>query len=446
MDNSIKLFVPFEEICLNCSAKIITYTGLHARVVNCNACNKEHIRTVSGNLNLTKTEKNKLGNKKHLRPILPLHTKFKYRDLEWMVVGIIQKEEKNFTTWFEYAVYSPKVGIGYMSQVQFHFTWHSFNYGYDSIMLSKNIIEFSGLEYRKFHKYSCKVRRCWGEWPNLLNIEEYYIFTEYVAPPSSITVIQSNDEHTILKGTYISWKDLQKMFPEIMYIPKPIGIGSNQPIFMQNESSKYWSLMAISVLLLCAIQLIITFLHPSETLVYQSLINVKNKEEFVSPEFEIKGRKGLVEVSVSADISNTWIYYDTFIVNENTGEQFGFSEETELYSGYTDGESWVEGNRTLEKKLTGVPAGTYRLVIRPEFSNKDISTNVNLLDLLTEKETEQMHILDISIYRLHYSMVNFWIIFLFILIPYIIITYYRHSREKSRWMNSNYYSDYYEEN
>lgn len=440
-------FSPFEEVCLNCSAKMITYTGLHSKVVNCSVCNKDHHRSISGKLESSeKTIKSKRNSKNHLKPILPLHSKFKYRDLDWMVVGIIQKEERDFTTWFEYAVFSPKVGIEYISQFNFHFTWHRPLYGYDSIMLSKNIIDFEKDEYRKFHKYSCNIRQCWGEWPNLLVLESDYIFTEYVSPPKSLSIIESNDEHFVLKGTYLPWKEVKGLFPDINYLPRPIGTASNQPIFLQNDKEKFWSLFVYSALLLCLIQLIIAIIDPSDSLIYETAVPLKNKQEFVSSEFEIDGKAGIVDVSVFADISNSWIYYDAFIVNEKTGEQFGFSDETEMYSGYTDGESWVEGSRTLEKTLTGVPAGTYRFVVQPEFATTPKPGESIAFTLDDGKSADPSVLVEIRIYRVHYSMFNFWLTLLIMFVPFVSLSYYRYSKEKSRWMNSNYYSDYYDEN
>ena len=121
-------------------------------------------------------------------------------------------------------------------------------------------------------------------------------------------------------------------------------------------------------------------------------------------------------------------------------------KETEYYFGNEGGEHWIEGSQTLEQKLTGVEGGVYRLVIQPEFDDGLIGRTLSYQEGLDKNyPQEYTRLIGVRIVRENYSMWNFWVIFLFLIIPYIILKYFQASSEKSRWMNSNFYSEFYDE-
>jgi hypothetical protein len=316
---------PTEEICLNCSSIILTYTGLHGRTINCKNCDTTFTRDYAGNfvIDKSKPKKNKASDKNFLKPLFLVGTKFNYRNIQWTVVGIVSKNDREGFKWFEYAMFNKEFGFEFLVQADYHYSWFKEYYGFDNFLLSKTTINFNNLEYRKFNKYGAEISEIWGEWPNLTKNENQFTTHEYISPPFSLSVNQENDEYSIYTGVYLPWKEVRGMFQEPKYLPKSIGKGASQPLFLQHSSKKYWSLVAFSIILLCLIQLIISFTYPEETVILEENFDAKNKQEIVSSPFEVPGKIGIVNLTFTSNINNSWISYDAFIVNEKTGEKFG---------------------------------------------------------------------------------------------------------------------------
>jgi hypothetical protein len=111
------------------------------------------------------------------------------------------------------------------------------------------------------------------------------------------------------------------------------------------------------------------------------------------------------------------------LVNAETGKEYSVEQGIEYYYGYTDGESWAEGNHDETAYITNIPAGNY-------FLQMDGSREVNSSVKLNSFSAKIIY--DAPSYR------NLWFaIFLLLLWP--VINYIRNMySEKSRWQDSAY--------
>jgi hypothetical protein len=102
----------------------------------------------------------------------------------------------------------------------------------------------------------------------------------------------------------------------------------------------------------------------------------------VTPPFELNGRTSSVEVGVTTDLDNAWVYFNYALIEEKTGRAVEFVREVGFYHGsyteerysaadrrtpsYTRETYWVEGSREDAVRVPAVPAGRYVLRIAPE--------------------------------------------------------------------------------
>ena len=93
---------------------------------------------------------------------------------------------------------------------------------------------------------------------------------------------------------------------------------------------------------------------------FQSLPNADGTQTVFSEPFTLQARKNIA-ISATADVDNSWVYFEGDLINQDTGLVQPFAMPVEYYHGYEDGENWSEGNKTHTVYLSAVPAGTYTL-------------------------------------------------------------------------------------
>jgi hypothetical protein len=85
----------------------------------------------------------------------------------------------------------------------------------------------------------------------------------------------------------------------------------------------------------------------------------------VSEPFEIP-HSGNVEARIDAPTDNSWVFVSAVLLDEATGQAYGFGLQSDYYHGVDGGESWSEGSRTRTNYIGRVPAGRYVLRLEPE--------------------------------------------------------------------------------
>jgi len=78
-------------------------------------------------------------------------------------------------------------------------------------------------------------------------------------------------------------------------------------------------------------------------------------------------RTGNLEVKVQAPVSNSWLYLDGALINEETGEVDEFDLEVSYYAGVDSDGSWSEGGQGARTYVAGVPPGRYVLRLAPQW-------------------------------------------------------------------------------
>jgi hypothetical protein len=85
-----------------------------------------------------------------------------------------------------------------------------------------------------------------------------------------------------------------------------------------------------------------------------------------------------VQVNVEAPVSNSWLYLEGALINEETGAVDEFDVEVSFYSGVDSDGSWTEGSRSAARYIPAVPAGRYLLRLAPQWESGKAPPNYSL--------------------------------------------------------------------
>jgi hypothetical protein len=72
-------------------------------------------------------------------------------------------------------------------------------------------------------------------------------------------------------------------------------------------------------------------------------------------------------VKVVAPVSNSWLYLDGALINEETGAVDEFDVEVSYYYGRDSDGSWSEGSKSATEYIPRVPPGRYLLRLEPQW-------------------------------------------------------------------------------
>ena len=165
-------------------------------------------------------------------------------------------------------------------------------------------------------------------------------------------------------GEYIEAEVVKAAFNIKMSMPVILGVGPNQPSSLAQKTAGMGGLWMRFSLVMAIIQLLTLLLSKNETVFSQEYVFSANANEVTSP-FELKYGRTNVEVELYSPVMNNWLEIGVELVNEYTGNAYGFEQGVEFYSGSDSDGSWTEGSPTGKYLLSRIPAGTYHLNIKP---------------------------------------------------------------------------------
>jgi hypothetical protein len=86
----------------------------------------------------------------------------------------------------------------------------------------------------------------------------------------------------------------------------------------------------------------------------------------VTQTFDVPDGVDNLEVYVSTNVDNNWVYFAMALINETSGDALDFSREVQYYHGSDSDGSWTEGSRDDSVVLPSVSGGRYYLRLEPE--------------------------------------------------------------------------------
>lgn len=360
-------------------------------------------------------------------PYLELGSKCLLDDVNYTLIGHVQKIDKDEFTWNEFTCWNDAKGFLYLSEYNGHWIKlepmkSKYYIATQRTKLSKYVYE-DGREFDLFNSYKSEIQYASGIFAgNILNDQEYS-GVEYVAPPFMWTFEKPKSESlSAFKGESITGKQLQTAFNKPLDLPTQIGIGAVEKRKGTNDLFSIARSFILVTILLIATH-IITGMGHRETLLFSQFVSVANPTEtkFVTPLFNLDKSHANIEIKLYSPLDNAWLENEYEIINSTTGEVIHTEQGIEHYTGYEGGESWSEGSSEDVKIISYLPKGKYQI---------SITTQADSFRTPSYYHIEIKY--DVSMTK------NLIMILLLLAIPTLIYYLYNYHIEVQRWSNSNY--------
>jgi hypothetical protein len=357
-----------------------------------------------------------------------LGTRGKLRGTDYEAIGFQRRSIESDGVrydWHEYLLFNPYKGFRYLSEYQGH--WNDITVCKDLPLLQTGIVpsaNYLGEVYRHFQTADATTGYVIGEFPWQVRVGERATVTDYVRPPRVLSCEQASGETTWSVGEYTYPQEIWKAFNLPGQPPEPIGVFENQPAPATVSVKQMWLaflVMAIFLIGLMAFNDMIASKDPVFDAAYELAPGPpKGETSFVTDVFELKGRTSNVEIKTSANVSNSWIYLNYALINQDTGKAWDFGREVSYYSGRDSDGSWTEGSRRDTVIVPSVPPGHYYLRIEPEADARHprISYSVSIRR-------------DVPVFKFYgYAL-------LALFLPVLYVTFKSLSFERARWSESD---------
>ena len=319
-------------------------------------------------------------------PRIPLGTRGKWRGALWEVIGYqirtITVEGIEYS-WSEYLLFNPYEGFRYLTE--YHGHWN------DVLVLKtlpktyrggglagggKPSAEVLGERFQHFQTATATTTYVLGEFPWRVHVGDKAEVKDYVNPPRILSSEQTAGETTWSMGEYVSGDQIWRAYSLPGSPPSPAGVYANQPSPYRPAVGGVWKGFAAftTALLLLAVW---RFGYSPRPVVFQHdyryvppTVPPSDSEAaaaaFVTDTFPIGGRTSDLELSIEANLRNSWIYLDFALINDSTGTAYDFGRELSFYYGSDQDGPWTEGSNHDRALVPTVPGGRYYLRVQPQ--------------------------------------------------------------------------------
>lgn len=319
-------------------------------------------------------------------PWLPLGSKGRYADIDWEVIGFMQRCTRSggeAYTWSEYLLFNAKDGFAWLTEYQGHWNFvrtlskpPSVSRGQTSFWRGKGL-------FKLFNSSQAEVTYVVGEFYWRVSVGETCQVNDYILPPQMLSREVSKKEASWSEGEYLEPEVLCAAFGTAMTPPARIGVYANQPNPLIETHKKVFRLYWVLALLATLVQLAFVFVVSSNVVLRQSLVMSTNNVEgaLTSQEFALKSHAQALRLRHTTDIDNNWVGITSTLVEKNTGEAYQGSQEIGYYRGVDEGESWSEGARDDAIVFKDIPVGIYYLNIEFELGQDRRNAVVDTVEL-----------------------------------------------------------------
>ena len=307
---------------------------------------------------------------KKLEPYIPLGSRGKIHGIEYEVMGAVKKYEAGSisTNWIEYSLFNEETGFAFLSEYNGHFSYiKEFKSG-SPYPYQNNELEYDGESYALFNDYSFDTISAAGEFHT--NFDRFNTNArEFISPPEMLIAEKyGNKEITWYKGVHISRDEISNAFNvPAGKMPTRYGIGPLQPMRGYVNMRLLRMLFIAGFGILFAAQIFFSANARQETVFSNTFIVPDSLpgKGIVSDPFRIQPSSSNLQVTIVAEVLDSWFSADITLVNEGTGKEYSLEKGVEYYSGYSDGEFWSEGSKQQDAILSSIPGGTYHMNIFP---------------------------------------------------------------------------------
>jgi hypothetical protein len=317
---------------------------------------------------------------------IPLGQKGVLFDVEWTCVAFLIRSctvEGTRYPWEEYLLWNREKGFRWLMMSNGHWTFLTPIPAGDTVFTGRNAM-YGGETYRRYQSVMAVTEHVQGECYWEVAAGEQAFATEFVAPPRSVNIDESETEATLTLGQMHSRDEVTKAFHLQKALPWPMGVASAQLNPWRERASSAWRWSLIWMAGFVAVFAAFTAMTPSGR--YQQVtLTVPDDAKPGSPEamvfsepFELPSKVPLtVEVSCP-ELKNAWCGVQVDLVNEQTDEVISVYAEPSYYFGADSDGSWSEGSTTESKNTEEVEKGRYVLRVTPSWDAAQPLKTVNV--------------------------------------------------------------------
>ena len=327
-----------------------------------------------------------------IRPLIPLGSRAKLFGDTLEAIGYMRRKvtvEGIDYEWAEYLLFNPYKGFRWLSEYNGHWT-------FIRTLVERPAGEYEpsylGRTFQHFQGAMAVVTYVIGEFFWRVEVGETARVDDFVSPPYVLSRETTAKETVWSLGQYLHPDVVHDAFKLDVAMPARVGVYSCQPAPFGQSAPRVYALFAWFIAAAIAIQFFAVNLA-SNKVVYQADYSYRPaassvyghapadtvEKSFVTPVFEIPGRRSNVAFETHADVSNNWIYLNLALINDETGEAYDFGREISYYSGRDSDGSWSEGSQNDEAILAAVPPGRYYLRVEPEGGVAPLSYSIRVV-------------------------------------------------------------------
>ena len=321
-------------------------------------------------------------------------------------------------SWSEYLLFHVEDGYRWLAESDGHWTL-SQTIGRSPKVLGLTAFH-QGERYDHFQKYQSKVLHVLGEFYWKVKVDDTADVDDYIAPPHILSREKTTNEVSWSAGEYVTPEWVQQTFGVKTPMPVPEGIAPNQPSPWHETGNQMWKRFGLVSAIALALQL--WFAITTQTVHKESIAILPKSENSVTTQpFKVTG-KGNLAVASEASLDNNWLYLGLTLVDPATGRVWRTEQHLDHYSGFdSDGDRWVEEQKSGLVMFSDVPAGTYQLQVDGE----------------TARDAKDAVSATLKLERGHASWLN-WVLLQVLLLLMPLFAWWRSKAfETDRWADSD---------
>jgi hypothetical protein len=311
-----------------------------------------------------------------VQPVIPLGSRGRLDGVEWTVIGFMERSvtvEDVRYPWQEYLLYEPRKGFRWLVDSKGHWSFVEPLAAGDVAGLTTRSPRCRDVAFKHFQGGHAVVDHVLGEFYWAVARGDTTETDDYVHPPFMLSVERDASELNCSMGTYRKPREIEEAFGLERLGKRPQGVAPHQPWPWTEDARTVYRRAAAFVGLL--VLLGVGFAVFGGRTVYSDSFAIAPSAVSGSPEAAVFAgpieipKRGNVQVKVKAPVSNSWLYLDGALINDETGEVDEFDVEVSYYHGTDSDGSWTEGGQSATRYIAAVAPGRYVLRLAPQWES-----------------------------------------------------------------------------
>jgi len=345
-------------------------------------------------------------------PWLPLGSKGRFADIDWEVIGFMQRSTQSdgeTYTWSEYLLFNAKEGFAWLTEYQGHWNFARTTSRPPSVARGQySFWRGKGL-FKLFSSCKAEVTYVVGEFYWRVAVGETCLVEDYIFPPMMLSREVTEKEASWSESEYLEPDDLCAAFKVSMTPPARIGVFANQPNPLIERHRRIFRLYWVLALLATLVQLAFVFVFSANVVLKQQVVlsPLNDEATLTTQGFTLKTHAQALRLNHATSVENNWVDITSTLVEKDTGEAYQGSQELSYYRGVDDGESWTEGARDDAIVYKDIPPGNYYLTIEYELGKDRRDSVVDTIEIVRNPVGWSNYVL-VMIFLTAFPLISRW--------------------------------------